>query len=69
MKYGHVEASLRPAMPPSWGDQVRNRMATTPDVVIVLGAGVVVAICTVVALFVRRADENKKEPAERERKE
>jgi hypothetical protein len=47
MKYGHVESTLKAATPRSWRDDVTETISSHPDVVLIIGGGVVALICLV----------------------
>jgi len=50
-KYGHVGGWNRAATPASWRWRLRMTAWEQPDVVILIGAGVVLLICTVAVIF------------------
>jgi hypothetical protein len=45
VKYGHVELELRGANPRTWKDDVDEAISGHPDVVLIVGGGVVASIC------------------------
>jgi uncharacterized membrane protein len=64
MKFGHVESTLLGATPRRWRDAVNELASGTPDIVIVVGVGVVLVICSACAYFVRVATERERKKTE-----
>jgi hypothetical protein len=50
-KYGHLGGYSRAAMPATWRWRLRAMAWEQPDVVILIGAGVVLLISTVAVIF------------------